>query len=144
MEELKSGAKLVNFCGFQMRIRGNLGFVLFEMVWLIFGAERFGIFSKYGPAFRYNLFVSSLGTRQKGFPLQSGLKGEILLFYHHPKRNMNDIQAVIPRNTYIQYCHPEVRGISAKNAVIEVKKESLCRIKLWRSFLRQDDKIERK
>jgi hypothetical protein len=30
MEELKSGAKLVNFCGFQMRIRGNLGFVLFE------------------------------------------------------------------------------------------------------------------
>jgi hypothetical protein len=26
MEELKSGAKLVNFCGFQMRIRGNLGF----------------------------------------------------------------------------------------------------------------------
>jgi hypothetical protein len=27
MEELKSGAKLVNFCGFQMRIRGNLGFM---------------------------------------------------------------------------------------------------------------------
>jgi hypothetical protein len=85
----KSGAKLGNFCGFLMRIRGNLGFVLFENGRINFWSRKIWHFQEVWSRFPLQSYKSRPKRRGlQGFPLQSGLKEEILLFYHHSKKGI--------------------------------------------------------
>jgi hypothetical protein len=63
-----------------MRIGGNFGFVLFENGMINFWSRKILHFQDIQSRFPLQSFVPNPGT--KGFPLQSGLKDEIFLFYH--------------------------------------------------------------